>query len=444
MNTSIYKSATKPSKKTVAVIGLGYIGLPTAAILAGNGINVIGVDVSSATVDAVNRGEVPFVEPDLGTHVAGAVAQGFLRAQKETPQADAFIVAVPTPFLDDKSADLSYIEAAARGIAPRLRGGELVILESTSPPGATQHLGDLLMTLRRDLGMDGESGVPQIFLAHCPERVLPGRVMIELVTNDRIVGGVTPAAAIAAKELYETFCQGEILVTDAKTAEMAKLVENSYRDVNIAFANELSVISNKIGIDVWELIRLANHHPRVNILQPGPGVGGHCIAVDPWFIVAAAPEESNLIRQARVVNDAKPFWVQEQIMTALQRLGEDAEVALLGLAFKANIDDLRESPARQIVGSLAVALPERRLNVVEPHIAELPVELQNRPNVHLSAIADAISRSEVVVILVDHEVVKDLDVESLLGKRIIDTRGVIGKLIPGKAELPAGMHADMN
>lgn len=411
--------------KRVAVIGLGYIGLPTAAILATNGIEVIGVDVNQRTVDAVNAGQVPFVEPDLGVHVAGAVSQGHLSASTSTPQADAYIVAVPTPFKEDRSADLSYIEAAARAIAPQLQGGELLILESTSPPGATEHMAQYILNLRPDLSLDGSDSKPAILVAHCPERVLPGRVMIELVTNDRIVGGITAEAAEKAKDLYAVFCQGEILTTDAVTAEMAKLVENSYRDVNIAFANELSVISDKLGIDVWELIRLANHHPRVNILQPGPGVGGHCIAVDPWFIVAAAPEESRLIRTAREVNDAKPEWVFEKVVSALETLPSTAEVSVLGLAFKANIDDLRESPAIEIAAHLAEALQDRRINVAEPHVEELPKQLVNRSNVELVSIEDSIQRSDVVVVLVDHDDVKAVAPELLSGKIVIDTRGAL-------------------
>ncbi|MFJ6453421.1 UDP-N-acetyl-D-mannosamine dehydrogenase [Paenarthrobacter sp. NPDC091669] len=412
------------SIKTVAVIGLGYIGLPTAAILATNGLSVIGVDVNSNTVDAVNRGEVPFVEPDLGVHVAGAVSQGNLRATTETPSADAYIVAVPTPFLADRSADLSYIEAAARGIAPQLKGDELVILESTSPPRATRHLADYILALRPDLSLDGADGAPVVHFAHCPERVLPGRVMIELVTNDRIVGGITTEAAELAKELYSVFCQGEILVTDDVTAEMAKLVENSYRDVNIAFANELSVISDKLGIDVWELIRLANHHPRVNILQPGPGVGGHCIAVDPWFIVAAAPDESRLIRTAREVNDSKPEWVVDKVRSAVQAYGGQPKIAALGLAFKANIDDLRESPAIGITASLADALASANVMVVEPHVEELPKALAGRANVVLTATQDAIAQADVVVVLVDHDEFKSIPQASLVGKTVIDTRGI--------------------
>lgn len=411
--------------ETVAVIGLGYIGLPTAAILATNGINVIGVDVNQNTVDAVNRGEVPFVEPDLAVHVAGAVSQGQLKATTDTPAAQAYIVAVPTPFRADRSADLSYIEAAARGIAPQLQGGELVILESTSPPRATRHMADFILALRPDLSLDGADGAPVIHFAHCPERVLPGRVMIELVTNDRIVGGITAEAATLAKDLYSVFCQGEILITDDVTAEMAKLVENSYRDVNIAFANELSIISDKLGVNVWELIRLANHHPRVNILQPGPGVGGHCVAVDPWFIVAAAPEESRLIRTAREVNDAKPEWVFQQILSALEGLPPTAEVAVLGLAFKANIDDLRESPAIEIAVHLAEAMRDRKINIAEPHIEELPRQLAGRSNVELVSIEESIKRSDVVVVLVDHDEVKGIVPELLRGKVVIDTRGAL-------------------
>jgi UDP-N-acetyl-D-mannosaminuronic acid dehydrogenase len=408
--------------ENVAVIGLGYIGLPTAAILASKGLNVFGVDVKQDNVEAINRGEVPFVEPDLASYVAGAVTLSKLSASTETPKAEAYIVAVPTPFNDDKSADLSYIEAAARGIAPQLAGDELVILESTSPPGATQHLGDYLIGLRPDLSLDGSDDRPQIHLAHCPERVLPGRVMIELVTNDRIVGGLTREAAEKARDLYQVFCQGEILLTDATTAEMAKLVENSYRDVNIAFANELSIISDKLGINVWELIELANHHPRVNILQPGPGVGGHCIAVDPWFIVAGAPEEAQLIRQARVTNDAKPGWVVDRVSDAL-RDKQSPTVAALGLAFKANIDDLRESPSVGIVATLASRLPDAQILVSEPHVETLPRDLDGLPNVALKATETAIAAADVVLLLVDHDVFNEIDRSELDGKTVIDTKG---------------------
>ena len=409
--------------ETVAVIGLGYIGLPTAAILAGNGIHVIGVDVNPDTVESVNRGEVPFVEPDLASYVAGAVSQHKLSASIETPSAQAYIVAVPTPFNADHTADVTYIKAAARGIAPKLMGGELVILESTSPPGTTQLLGDYLISLRPDLSLDGADGKPSIHVAHCPERVLPGRIMIELVTNDRIVGGLTPEAANLAKALYAVFCQGEILVTDAATAEMAKLVENSYRDVNIAFANELSVISDKLGINVWELIKLANHHPRVNILQQGPGVGGHCIAVDPWFIVAAAPEEAQLIRQARETNDSKPDWVVKKVQEAV---GEtiSPKIAVLGLAFKANIDDLRESPAVAIVERLSAKLDGAELLVVEPHVDRLPRQLAGLSNVVLKDLEPAVATADAVLLLVDHDDFREMDRQLMAGKPVLDTRGI--------------------
>lgn len=408
--------------RTVAVVGLGYIGLPTAAILATNGLEVIGVDLNQDTVDAVNNGDVPFVEPDLGIHVAGAVSQGRLRAQRDTPSADAYIVAVPTPFNADKSADMSYIAAAARAIAPQLSGGELVILESTSPPGSTRRLAELILGIRPDLSLDGRDGQPALLVAHCPERVLPGRIMIELVTNDRVVGGLTAEAAEAAAALYGVFCQGEIHLTDAATAEMSKLVENAYRDVNIAFANELSVISENLDIDVWELIRLANHHPRVNILQPGPGVGGHCIAVDPWFIVAADPDNSVLIRTAREVNDRKPGHVVEQVRKAASGISRPV-IACLGLAFKANIDDVRESPAVEIVRRVATLQPDADILVAAPHKNQLPKELAECANVRLMETDKAIEAADVVVLLVDHDKFRDIEPSSLEGKKIIDTRG---------------------
>lgn len=290
---------------TVAVLGLGYIGLPTATVLATRGLSVVGVDVNPDTVAAVSRGEVPFVEPDLAVAVSGAVRMGRLTASKEVPAADAYIIAVPTPFHEDHTADLSYIEAAVTALAPQLAGGEVVILESTSPPGTSQQVSQWLSDLRPDLRFPHSGdGVPDVHVAHCPERVLPGRIMIEMVTNDRVVGGITPLCAEKAAAVYRVFCQGEIHLTDAASAEMAKLVENAYRDVNIAFANELSFICDDLKLDVWEVIAMANRHPRVNILSPGPGVGGHCIAVDPWFIVGAAPERAQLIQMARRVNEA--------------------------------------------------------------------------------------------------------------------------------------------
>ena len=403
---------------TVCVVGLGYIGLPTAAILARQGIKVIGVDVKEESVTAINAGRVPFVEPDLEAYVVAGVQQGLLHAQLEAAPADAFIVAVPTPFNADKSADLSYIEAAAREIAPQLSGGELVILESTSPPGATQHMADVILEARPDLADAG------LLFAHCPERVLPGRVMTELVENDRIVGGLTPEAAERAADLYRTFCKGEVLLTDAVTAELAKLVENSFRDVNIAFANELSVICDRLGINVWELIELANHHPRVNILQPGPGVGGHCIAVDPWFIVSAVPEEARLIRSAREINDAKPEWVIDKVLASAYGLDRPT-VALLGLAFKPNIDDLRESPALAIAAKLADRMPDAKLLAVEPHVSSLPKALARRDNVELAEVRDALTRADVAVVLVDHDQFKSLEPGSFGDAVVIDTKGLL-------------------
>ena len=408
--------------KTVAVVGLGYIGLPTAAVLATNGVRVIGVDVKSDVIDAVNRGELPFVEPDLGMVLAGAVSQGRLSAQTEMPHADMYVVAVPTPFLEDKSADLTYIDAAVDAIVPKLVGGELVILESTSPPGTTEHIADRVLAARPDLSLDGADGRPVVHFAHCPERVLPGRIMVELVTNDRIVGGMTPEAAQLARKLYAVFCQGELLLTDATTAEMSKLVENSFRDVNIAFANELSLICERLGIDVWELIDLANHHPRVNILKPGPGVGGHCIAVDPWFIVSAAPEEARLIRTAREVNDAKPGHVVDQVLAAVASI-EAPRVAALGLSFKPDIDDLRESPAVEVVERLAAALPRGTVVAVEPHVEELPERLTRFANVSLGEWSDAIKGADLAILLVDHAAFVEADTAALEGVQVIDTRG---------------------
>ncbi len=402
-----------PTDRTIAVIGLGYIGLPTAAILASRGFDVTGVDVNPRHVDAVNRGEVPFVEPALGDYVADAVRSGHLRAQAETPAADVFIIAVPTPFAEGHKVDTRYIDAATDAIIPLLTGGELVILESTSPPGTTEHVADRVAATRPEL-----TGIEY---AHAPERVLPGRVMEELVTNDRIVGGLTPAAAARTRALYATFCEAELHLTDARTAELAKLTENAFRDVNIAFANELSLISDSLGIDVWELIELANKHPRVNILQPGPGVGGHCIAVDPWFIVSSAPETAHLIRTAREVNDSKPTWVIDQVIDAAAGLDSPA-IAALGLAFKPDIDDLRESPALNIAQQLPAAVPGATILAVEPNIDELPARLSG-VGIELATVEDALSRADIVVLLVDHGEFKGLERALLDGKKVIDTRG---------------------
>lgn len=408
----------------VAIVGLGYIGLPTAVALATRGVEVIGVDVNEATVKAVSNGEVPFIEPELAIGVSGAVSMGRLTATTEMPEADAFVIAVPTPFLDDHTADMSCVRAAVRHIAPRLRGGEIVVLESTSPPGSTEDVSRQLAELRPDLTLAHSSeGVPDIYVAHCPERVLPGRIMIEMVTNDRVVGGVTRRCAEKAATIYRVFCQGEILLTDAASAEMAKLVENAYRDVNIAFANELSLISEDLRLDVWEIIKLANHHPRVNVLTPGPGVGGHCIAVDPWFIVGASPNFSRLIRTAREVNDDKPHHVARQVIAKTNRF-RNPTIACLGLTFKANVDDIRESPAVDIVEEIAEALPEVDIRVADPYVDVLPRGLEGRNNVRLQAAQSSIDDADIVVLLVDHDQFRSLSRSRLEGKVVYDTRGI--------------------
>lgn len=408
--------------ETVCVVGLGYIGLPTAAFIAAHGSKVVGVDVNESFVERINAGQVPFYEPDFGDLLSSVVANGQLRAQTTTPHADAYIVAVPTPFKGDYAVDTKYIQAAGSRIAAQLKGGELIVLESTSPPGTTEMLAELILAERSDLTLE-EGKENTVHFAHCPERVLPGRIMQEMTENDRVIGGVTPRAAELARDLYATFCDGELLLTDAKTAEMAKLTENSFRDVNIAFANELSIISEKLGIDVWELIELANHHPRVNILQPGPGVGGHCIAVDPWFIVSAAPEEARLIRTAREVNDGKPVHVLDKVEALAARFKQPV-VAALGIAFKANIDDLRESPSLNIVDKLADHVAGVDLRVVEPNVEELPEQLTRHENIRKQNLEEAIKDADIVLLLVDHDQFKSLDRDLLKEKIIVDTKGV--------------------
>jgi UDP-N-acetyl-D-mannosaminuronic acid dehydrogenase len=420
------------------VVGLGYIGLPTAAVFAGRKLQVVGVDVNRQAVDTINRGGVHIAEPDLDIVVRAAVSEGYLRATTNPEPADAFLIAVPTPFRTvggDHVPDLSYIQAAGASIAPVLKPGDLVVLESTSPVGTTERLAGWLAGLRPDLTFPQTHGEhSDIRLAHCPERVLPGRVLRELVQNDRVIGGMTPACGARAVALYRHFVESPCIVTDVRTAEMVKLAENSFRDVNIAFANEISVICSKFGINVWELIGLANRHPRVNILQPGPGVGGHCIAVDPWFIVDAAPEEARLIRTAREVNDAKPAWVLDRIDAAVAevisrapaRRPADVAVACFGLTFKANIDDLRESPALAITAALAVRHPGPVL-AVEPHVNSLPPALAGR--VRHCTPAEALAEAEVVVLLVDHDAFGTLAPHELAGKVCVDTRGIWAGLV---------------
>lgn len=406
----------------VCVVGLGYIGLPTAAFIASKGVKVVGVDVNERFVKLINEGKVPFVEPGFEELLAKVVEEGNLVAQAEQAEADAYIVCVPTPFQDNHEVDTKYIRAASEALAPHLRPGALVVLESTSPPGTTEDMANHLIELRPDLSLDDEDD-NAIFVAHCPERVLPGQIMEEMENNDRVIGGLTPKGTELARDLYATFCTAELLMTNATTAEMAKLTENSFRDVNIAFANELSLICDRLGIDVWELIELANHHPRVNILQPGPGVGGHCIAVDPWFIVSAAPEEAKLIKLARDVNDGKPEWVIEQVVKALEG-NEKPVVAALGIAFKNDIDDLRESPSLEIVKRLGVDKPELDIRVVEPNVDELPAVLSNISNLTKQDTKEAIAAADVVLLLVNHKEFVNLDQSVLEGKTVIDTKGI--------------------
>jgi UDP-N-acetyl-D-mannosaminuronic acid dehydrogenase len=411
---------------SAAVVGLGYIGLPTAVSLATGGLEVTGVDVDPDIIDAVNRGESPFAEPDLSVAVSGAVAMGRLRAQREMPSADAYVIAVPTPFTGDHTADLSYITAAAEAIADVLRGGEVIVLESTAPPGTTRRVSELIASRRPDLNLPHVPDMPpDVHVAHCPERVLPGRIMIEIATNDRVIGGLTPGCAERAVELYRTFCHGELIVTDAASAEMAKLAENAYRDVNIAFANELSLICQRLGLDVWEIRQMANHHPRVEILRPGPGVGGHCIAVDPWFIVESAPDLAQLTRAARAVNDHMPAHTAEQIVATSRRF-RDPRIACLGLSFKADVGDLRESPAVDITARIAAALPDVKVLAVEPLVPSLPGQLDDLDNVVLTDAEHAIADSDVIALLVDHSCFRAIKKSQLAGKVVYDTRGMWG------------------
>ncbi|EHG19547.1 hypothetical protein HMPREF9334_01862 [Selenomonas infelix ATCC 43532] len=402
--------------KNVCVVGLGYIGLPTAMLIANSGFKVYGMDPVGRVVETVNRGEIHIVEPGLAAYVKKAVSSGNLHADVKPHEADVFILAVPTPFKGDKEPDLSFVELATREIASYVKEGNLIILESTSPVGTTEKVRDWLYDERMDLIEKS------VYFAHCPERVLPGKIVEELPHNDRIIGGIDEESTKKTIEFYSRFVTGALLPTDARTAEMAKLTENSFRDVNIAFANELSIICDKLGIDVWELIRLANRHPRVNILQPGPGVGGHCIAVDPWFIVDSAPRDARLIRVAREVNDSKPHVVMEKVYEAV-RTTENPKVACLGLAFKPDIDDLRESPSLRIAEELAAGTLDELL-VVEPNIRTLPASLAGKGSVRLVSVEEAMRDANIILLLVDHKEFKAMDQGLLNGKNIIDTRGI--------------------
>ncbi|MBJ7223088.1 MULTISPECIES: UDP-N-acetyl-D-mannosamine dehydrogenase [unclassified Brenneria] len=414
---------------TISVIGLGYIGLPTAAAFASRKKNVVGIDVNKHAVETINRGEIHIVEPDLDTLVKAAVENGYLRAANKPVAADAFLIAVPTPFKGDHEPDMAYVRAAAESIAPVLKKGDLVILESTSPVGATEQMAEWLAQARSDLTFPQQAGdAADINIAYCPERVLPGQVVVELIKNDRVIGGMTPACSARASELYKIFLEGECVVTNSRTAEMCKLTENSFRDVNIAFANELSLICAEQNINVWELIRLANRHPRVNILQPGPGVGGHCIAVDPWFIVAQNPQQARLIHTARLVNDGKPLWVVDRVKAAVadylaqsDKRASEVTVACFGLAFKPDIDDLRESPAVEITDMIAQWHAGTTL-AVEPNVKQLPAALAG--HVQLVDTAAALRDADVLVMLVDHRQFKAVNPGDVAQNWVIDTKGV--------------------
>jgi UDP-N-acetyl-D-mannosaminuronic acid dehydrogenase len=412
----------------VSVIGLGYIGLPTAAVLAAQKVKVIGVDINQHAVDTINRGEIHIIEPKLDVMVSSSVQMGYLRATTQVEKADVFMVAVPTPFKEGNEPDLSYIKSAAKAIASVLEKGNLVILESTSPVGATEKMMKWMKEERPELSFP-EYGYndlqSDISVAHCPERILPGHVIRELVENDRIIGGVTTQCAERAHDLYKIFVEAECLITDCRTAELSKLVENSFRDVNIAFANELSLICDKLNINVWELIKLANRHPRVNILQPGPGVGGHCIAVDPWFIVDSAPDEARLIRTARLVNDDKPDFILKKVVRAVDNIAKnisEIKIACFGLAFKPDIDDLRESPALSIAQKISLMSFEDVL-LVEPNINAIPKGFDEK-KVNLTTMNDALKVADIVVLLVDHTSFKSMDLSLLSDKQVVDTRGI--------------------
>ena len=408
----------------VCVVGLGYVGLPTAAVLASRGIRVTGVDVNPKTVASINAGQPHIIETDLDMVVHGAVSKGQLSARIDSVEADAFIIAVPTPFDENHKPDLSYLEAATHAIAPVLKKGDLVVVESTVPIGATQQVASWLAADRPDLKMpelSNPTAAHDICIAHSPERVLPGRVLLELVNNDRVIGGLGDDCAERTASLYAVVVEGEMHLTTAPTAELVKLAENAYRDVNIAFANELANVADPLGINVRDVVRLANHHPRVNILSPGPGVGGHCIAVDPWFIAATAPERTPLIQTARHVNDGRPAVIATQ-SAALTSVKNGAPIACLGLSYKADIDDLRESPSIHVVTELR-NLVDNPIIVVEPHTEVLPKSLAALADTRLMPFDEAVAEAGAIVLLTDHKAFSIGNGEALKGKDVLNTRG---------------------
>ncbi len=412
---------------TISVIGLGYVGLPTAAVFASKGTKVIGVDNNDAIVKVINQGKIHIIEPDLDNLVRNAVKNNKLSATNKPKAADAFIIAVPTPFKSNHKPDLSFLMTAARSLIGVLKKGDLIVVESTVPVGTTQYISEFLSDLCPNLIFPHQSENADINIAHSPERVLPGKILTELIENDRVIGGISTICGKKAKELYSLLnIKGKCLLTTAATAELVKLSENAFRDVNIAFANELSVICENLKINPWEAIKLANHHPRVNILQPGPGVGGHCIAIDPWFIVDSAPDTTELIRTARKINDAKPDYLARKIIAKASK--EDAPmIACLGLSYKADIDDMRQSPALEVVLRLTKGMDKNKdcnIFVVEPNIKVLPPELQNIQNLTLTSADDALNKASIIVLLVDHKIFKDIDQNRLRKKQIFDTRGI--------------------
>ena len=412
--------------KKICMIGLGYIGLPTAGMFASHGVNVVGVDVNPVVVETINSGKIHIVESGLADLIKKVVDDGKLQASLIPEEADAFLIAVPTPFKENTKdenpiPDLKFVESAIRNIAPFLKKGNIVIIESTSPVGTTHKMADILAKIRPDLTFPQDTGdTADINIAYCPERVIPSKTLQELVSNSRSIGGISRMCAKKASDLYKIFVEADCILTTAKIAEMVKLAENSFRDVNIAFANELSMICDDLDISVWDVIKLANRHPRVDILQAGAGVGGHCIAVDPWFIVDSAPQKSRLIKCAREVNNSKPDWVVEKVREAVSaHKSTNPNIICLGLAFKANVDDLRESPALQITQTLIDTVGN--VAVVEPNISKLPADL----NCDLLTLDEAIQKGDIFVLLVEHREFIEVGKSLFKGKIVVDTKGII-------------------